>query len=111
MAYGVRSGFQFTSHAILFRNAISTRELAYSDIIGYDVVQNPHLGVYLLNLEAKGGTRNMTIWLDKSQIEGDIARWCASIPCTGCASTYHGDSPDAVAKEWHDLLMCQAPNS
>jgi hypothetical protein len=106
ISYGMRSGFQLTTHAVAFRNAIGTRELAYADIDSYSVTHNPHLGVYLLNLAAKPGARSMTIWLDESQIQGGIARWCASMRCTAYTSTYHGAGPESVKKEWHDLLSC-----
>lgn len=104
VAYGVRSGFRLTAHAIVFRNAIGSRELAYADIESYRVTRNSQLGVYLLDFAAKPGARGMTIWLEPSQVRDDVARWLASLRCTGYASTSHGGGPGGVEKEWSDLL-------
>jgi len=106
IAYGLRSGFELTTHSIVFRNAIRTRQLAYADVESYGVIKNPQLGVYLLKLAAKRGADGMEIWLEPSQIQGGTARWLASTRCTAYTSVsrYHGNDPDLVKKEWRDLL-------
>jgi hypothetical protein len=104
IAYGVRSGFELAARGIVFRNAVGSRELAYADIESYRLTRNPQLGVYVLDFAVKRGASGMSIWLESAQVQGDIARWCASMRCTGYVSTYHGGGPDSVEREWNDLL-------
>lgn len=113
MAYGLRSGFQFTAHSIVFHNAIGTRQLAYADIDCYSLIKNPQLGAYVLKLTARPGADDMQIWLEPSQVRGDIARWLASMRCTAfaAASFHHGNDPERVKEEWCDLLRPREGNS
>jgi hypothetical protein len=106
IAYGLRAGFELTGHSMVFRNAISTRQLAYADVSSYSVVKNPSLGVYLLNFTTRSGLRGMQIWLEPWQIQGGFARWLALARCThvGAVAFYHGNDPDRVKQEWSDLL-------
>ena len=106
IAHGLRSGFELTAHAIVFRDAIRTRQLAYADVDSYAVAKNPQLGVYLLKLAARPGATGLQIWLEPAQVQGGVARWLASMPCTACtsASFYHGSDPERVKQAWDGLL-------
>ena len=104
IAYGMRAGFELTTNSILFRNAVATRELAYVDIESYSVVHNAHLDVYVLKFAAKAKADNLEIWLESGLIEGNVARWLATFPCTGCGSVYRGRDPDEVQRDWDTML-------
>ena len=79
-AYGLRSGFELTSHGVVWQGAWSRRELAYSEIASGSITRNPKLDLYVLTLKARPGSSGVTIWLDDDQVRRPgIADWIESL--------------------------------
>jgi hypothetical protein len=80
IAYGLRSGFELTSHGVVWQGAWSRRELAYAEIASGSITRNPKLDLYVLSLKPRSGSSGVTIWLDADQVrQPGIADWIDSL--------------------------------
>ncbi len=80
IAYGLRSGFELTSHGVVWQGAWSRREVAYAEIASGSITRNPKLDLYVLRLTPRTGITDIAIWLDDGQVrQPGIAAWIDSL--------------------------------